>query len=360
MTISRRKFLGWIGTASVGAAAAPHAHAAGNTHFTGHADNRAVLVDVTRCIGCRKCETACNQVNELPKPDVSFDDLTVLENFRRTDADTYTVVNQYSGSNGAPVYCKMQCFHCREPACASACFVKAFTKSNLGSVTYDASVCVGCRYCMIACPFEIPTYEYDEALTPRVQKCTFCHPRMEKGLLPGCVEACPTEALTFGQRQAVLNIARSRMDREPGKYIPHIYGENEMGGASWLFISNAPFEKIGLREDLGMTPAPELTKGALQAVPIVTALWPVLLTGIYHIAKRRDEVGEQEKQAAMAAALAQARADAKAELDATIKMMNKQKEKEIENKIQQALKEAKEAQLAQADPEDQPEDGKDA
>ncbi len=122
-----------------------------------------------------------------------------------------------------------------------------------------ASVCVGCRYCMIACPFEIPTYEYDNAFWPRVMKCTLCYPRIVKGQLPGCVESCPVEALTFGKRDQLLKIARERIRQYPDRYVDHIYGENEMGGTSWLHLSAVPFGDVGMREDLGTTPAPALT-----------------------------------------------------------------------------------------------------
>ncbi|KPA19412.1 tat (twin-arginine translocation) pathway signal sequence domain protein, partial [Candidatus Magnetomorum sp. HK-1] len=200
MGISRRKFLGWFGGLSATAVStASTAIAGGNHHFKGHPDTMGVLHDINQCIGCRKCEEACNTVNELPKPEKAFDDLTVLDQKRRTHADVYTVVNKFKDSkNKKTVHVKKQCNHCMEPACASACFVKAFQKMPNGSVVYDESVCVGCRYCMVACPFNIPAYEYDNAFSPKVTKCTLCTPRIEKGLLPGCVEICPKEALIFG------------------------------------------------------------------------------------------------------------------------------------------------------------------
>ena len=227
MSISRRRFLGWLGAAGFSTTLGSTARAATTKHFTGHPGANGVLFDSTRCIGCRKCEAACNLVNELPLPDQPFDDLKILEKIRRTDAKTYTVVNRYDSTStgNGPLYRKIQCNHCLEPACASACFVRAFRKTDTGAVTYDASVCVGCRYCMIACPFEIPTYEYEKALTPRVQKCTLCYPRISKGLLPGCVEICPTEALTYGNRSDLLRVARERISRFPQRYVDHIYGE---------------------------------------------------------------------------------------------------------------------------------------
>jgi Fe-S-cluster-containing dehydrogenase component len=332
-----------MGAAGLTGAVGTSAQAASNKEFKGYPDSMAVLHDVTRCIGCRKCEGACNSVNELPFPDKPFDDLTVLDEKRRTTAKTYTVVNQFAQPGSKPAFVKKQCNHCLEPACASACFVKAFTKNPDGSVTYDASVCVGCRYCMIACPFEIPTYEYDEPLTPRVMKCTMCHPRLMEGKLPGCVEACPTEALVFGKRDDLIKVARQRIDTFPERYTNHIYGEHEMGGTNWLYLSSTAFNSIGMREDLGTVAAGKLTSGALGAVPIVVGLWPVLLTGIYAITKRKEKIAASEQVAAVDAAVAETKAAAKAELDAALDKAAKDKEAAIEREVTKALEEAAKA-----------------
>ena len=342
MSISRRKFLGWLGAAGMGTTVGKQGLAASNKHFEGYPDTLGVLFDNTRCIGCRKCEAGCNEVNELPPPAKPFDDLSLLEQRRRTDANTYTIVNRYTpqAAAGAPVFGKVQCNHCLEPACASACFVRAFTKNTNGSVTYDASVCVGCRYCMIACPFEIPAYEYDQAFTPRITKCTLCHPRISKGLLPGCVQACPTEALSFGKRDDLLRLGRKRIGDYPDRYLDHIYGEHEMGGTNWLYLSGVPFGDIGMREDLGVIPAPEYTKGALSAVPIVVGLWPVLLTGIYAISQRKNKIAQEEQSEAVAEAIEQAQAEAKVKLDEALARAEKDKLNAIEREVNKALEEA--------------------
>ncbi|CAB1062574.1 Four [4Fe-4S] cluster protein DVU_0535 [Olavius sp. associated proteobacterium Delta 1] len=354
MSISRRKFIGWLGAAGMGTALGKTAGAASNKNFSGYPDSNGVLFDSTRCIGCRKCEEGCNEVNDLPGPDKAFSDLSVLDTERRTTSKAYTIVNRYDddGDNKGPLYRKVQCNHCLEPACASVCFVKAFSKTESGAVIYDETVCVGCRYCMIACPFEIPAYEYDSAFSPRVRKCTMCHPRIVKGLLPGCVEACPTEALTYGNREDLLRIGRERIRKFPERYVNHIYGENEMGGTSWLHMSAVPFKDIGMREDLGVTPAPKLTSGALSVVPMVVGLWPVLLGGVYAINKRREKIEKQEKEQAVSEALENARADAKAEMAEAMKFAEKQKEKAIEKAVSQALEEAaKAAEEEASDPE---------
>ena len=197
---------------------------------------------------------------------------------------------------------------------------------------------------MIACPFEIPTYEYDKAFTPRVMKCTMCHPRIIKGLLPGCVEACPTEALTYRKRDDLLRIGRERIRKFPERYVNHIYGENEMGGTSWLYLSGVPFSEVGMREDLGITPAPKLTSGALSGVPMVVGLWPVLLSGVYAINKRKERIEREEKQQAVVDALEKARAESESKLAEAMGQAKKEKEAAIEKAVNTALEEAAKAQ----------------
>jgi Fe-S-cluster-containing dehydrogenase component len=336
-----------MGAAGAATLVGKPALASTNKEFTGFPGSHGVLHDTVRCIGCRKCEAGCNKVNELPAPEKPFDDLTVLKEKRRTTPKAYTVVNQYAPAEiKSPVFRKNQCNHCLEPACASACFVRAFKKTETGAVVYDPTVCVGCRYCMIACPFEIPTYEYDNAFSPRIRKCTMCYPRIIKGQLPGCVEACPVEALTFGKREELLKIARERIQKYPDRYVDHIYGEREMGGTSWLYISGAPFHEVGMREDLGTKPAPELTAGALGVVPMVVGLWPVLLTGIYAVSKRKEKIAAQEQEGAVADAVAKTQEAADGKLSAAMAKAEKDKSAAVEKAVKKALEEAKAAQEA--------------
>ncbi|AOY57586.1 4Fe-4S ferredoxin, iron-sulpur binding domain-containing protein [Desulfococcus multivorans DSM 2059] len=304
-----------------------------------------VLHDTTLCVGCRRCEEACNKVNDLPAPDVSFRDESVLNQERRTTAKAYTVVNKYADPDrpGGVTFRKLQCNHCKEPACASACFVKAFKKTPEGAVVYDASVCVGCRYCMVACPFNIPAYEYEKVLDPRVMKCTMCHPRILEGKIPGCVEVCPVEALTFGKREDLIRIARDRIRKYPEKYVDHIYGEYEMGGTNWLYITGTPYEEIGMREDLGTTSAPELTAGALGAVPIVVGLWPVLLTGIWAMTQRKEKISAEEKKEAVAQAVAKTEAEAEEAMAAAMEKARKDQDAAVKKEVKKALEEAKKA-----------------
>jgi Fe-S-cluster-containing dehydrogenase component len=340
MSISRRSFLKSMTAAGV-AVAVPKAGGA-KRDFAGYPDSGGVLHDTTLCIGCRRCEEACSEVSGLPALEKPIDDESVFENRRRTDDKTYTVVNRYEveGHAGSPVFRKFQCNHCLEPACMSSCFVSAYRKTPEGAVEYDASVCVGCRYCIVACPFDVPTYEYNEALEPKVTKCTLCQPRLLEGKLPGCVEACPQEALVFGRREDLISVARERIRRHPGRYIDHIYGEYEVGGTSWLYISGAPFEELGFRTDLGTTPAPKLTSGALAAVPIIIGVWPVLLGGIYLMTQSKERSSARQKAAAAKEAAETTQAAADDAMKGAIEKAKAEKEKAVESAVKKALAEA--------------------
>jgi formate dehydrogenase iron-sulfur subunit len=262
--------------------------------FTGNPERFGMLTDTTRCIGCRRCEAACNKANNLPPPPTSFEDKSVFETTRRTEPQVYTVVNRYSDAvTGGPVYRKVQCNHCAEPACASACPVGALKKSPEGPVIYNENKCIGCRYCMTACPFYIPTFEYSEARTPAIQKCFMCYQRILKGEMPACAVECPVEAITFGKRTEMLNVARDRIRNEPSKYIDHIYGETEAGGTDWLYVSSVPFASMGFPTNLGTTPLPDLTREFLSSVPLVLIALPAFLGGMSLFSNRRGQAKDE-------------------------------------------------------------------
>ena len=254
MNADRREFLKTAGRLGAGAtimniAAAP---AAASEHNPVGENTMGVLVDLTKCNGCRQCEAACREVAgfAVPTKEELLDESVFAER-RHVTPQSYTTVNRFRGrgtdEETAPVYVKTNCLHCLYPSCVSACLVGAMRKQPNGAVTYDAWKCMGCRYCMVACPFEIPKYEYDNVLTPQVRKCTFCSDEgnPNKGGTPACVSACPRQCLTYGRRDELLSRARSRIRRHPHSYIGHIYGEHEAGGTSWLYLSGTPFEQLG-------------------------------------------------------------------------------------------------------------------
>ncbi|HVL69311.1 MAG TPA: 4Fe-4S dicluster domain-containing protein [Vicinamibacterales bacterium] len=285
MKLSRRTF---FKVNAAGAAALVATPAAAHAATAAAApDAGGVLVDTTRCIGCRGCEAACAEANRNPDP---ADDERIFEQRRATDPRAFTVVNRIAAPDGGERFVKTQCMHCVDPACASACPARALEKQPNGAVTYEGSRCLGCRYCMMACPFDVPKFEYDKPV-PYVKKCTFCADRQAQGLPPACVEICPSGALTFGTRAELIEEARRRIYQEPGKYVPHVYGEHEAGGTSWLYITDVPVETLPLPHGLRQASYPQLTDTALSAVPVVMTLWPPLLMGLYTFFGRGGHAG---------------------------------------------------------------------
>jgi len=288
--MERRDFLRNLciaGASAVGvAAASSEAEAAHETK-----EFVSVLVDTTRCIGCRNCEVACATENGLPIPDNK--DKTVFDAIRDMTPDQWTVVNRFDTDNGE-IFVKKQCMHCNQAACSTACLTQAMYKTEEGPVIWRAGKCMGCRFCMVSCPFVVPKFEYHSA-NPKIQKCILCYDRLEDGGIPACVESCPVDALQFGSRREMVRIAQNRVADHPEQYVDHIYGQNEVGGTGWLYLSSVPFDQIGFRDDLSHEAVPALTQNFLYAVPVVFLLWPAFLNGMRYIKTEDEETAQIEE-----------------------------------------------------------------
>jgi formate dehydrogenase iron-sulfur subunit len=281
--LTRRQLLQLVGASALGVAylsGGGQARAAPVATFS-------MLIDIARCLGCRSCEAACKQARGFPpgeSADLSPTAWTIVRTRTlRTPKPHLTLGDAMAGQRGV----KVQCMHCLEPSCASACPVGALRKTAAGPVTYDATRCIGCRYCMVACPFGIPTYEWDRPL-PVVAKCTMCADRLAKGQEPACVGACPVQALTFGTRTAMLAEAARRINETPARYVPAIYGRTEVGGTSVLYISDVPFEDLGLPVVV-REPLPAYTWKALGKVPGLVVALGATLTVLEVVMRRRTE-----------------------------------------------------------------------
>ena len=301
MNPSRRQFLKWAGLAGGGLCAARAIASPGTSLPAGASSPKdvefyGILIDTTKCIGCRACEEACNSENRLPKPKVSFSSESVFEQKRDTSPDAFTVVNRFPNGKepDKPIFVRRQCMHCTQPSCASACLCKAMEKTPEGPTVYHEDRCMGCRYCMISCPFDIPKFEYDSP-SPFVRKCIGCPDRVAKGEPTACAEACPEGATLFGKRRDLIEEAKRRIYQHPDRYYPHVYGEHEVGGTGYMYLSAVPFEQIAFREDLGAKAYPELTSGFLASVPLVDILWPAVLFGFnYLVTGKEDEDAKEE------------------------------------------------------------------
>jgi formate dehydrogenase iron-sulfur subunit len=243
--------------------------------------SKALLYDATICIGCKQCEQGCATENKLP-----YNEEIAAE--EKQSDHKYTAVLTQSDK-----FMRRLCMNCQEPACESVCPVGALKKTAAGPVTYDANKCMGCRYCMVACPFSVPKYEWNKLL-PKVQKCTMCPDRVAQGRPTACAEICPTGATKFGEREDLIYEAQQRIRDNPGQYVNHIYGLNEVGGTSVLLLSSVPFEAFGYHNDLSKDPLPILTYRVLSRIPDFVPLGGILLGGVWWITHRREEVAAAE------------------------------------------------------------------
>ncbi|HPS77504.1 MAG TPA: hydrogenase 2 operon protein HybA [Thermoanaerobaculaceae bacterium] len=245
MAVNRRAFLKGAAVAGAGAAAAVvSSPAEAREKRAVPADAVGMLYDAALCIGCKTCVVACKQANGNP-PDTStmgalYDAPTSL------NSKTRNVIKLYE-EGGQQSYMKAQCMHCVDPACINACMMGSLAKREFGIVTWHGERCTGCRYCGIACPYGVPTYEFHKAW-PGVVKCEMCHHRVIKGLQPACCEVCPRHAVIFGQYPQLLAEAKRRLAEHPDRYEPRVFGESDGGGTQVLYLSKAGigFDKLGL------------------------------------------------------------------------------------------------------------------
>ena len=250
----------------------------------------AILTDVTRCIGCEECVQACKNTHQTGEDrpwrwQKRIDDLS---------ATRWTTIERTTDGR----FVRRQCRHCLDPACVSACPVGAMQKTPEGPVIYDKSICMGCRYCMVACPFAIPRYDWAAAV-PYVNKCTLCYPRIVEGKEPACVEACPEEALLFGERDELLAEAHRRIVENPGTYLDHVFGETEVGGTSVLYLADISLGFLAWADNLGERDLPHLSWASLKKVPGVALGMGGLMAGIYWVISRRMKLAAMAADASL-------------------------------------------------------------
>jgi len=283
---NRRNFLKTIGVVG-GSLTFGKSFAAGTKKSENKKEFYAILYDSTRCFGCQSCEVACAVAYNFPAPE-DYPDPAVV---RKTNTSQRVVVNAIETENGEQ-YMRSSCNHCSSPACASACLTKAMHKTEEGPVIWREDKCMGCRSCMIACPYNVPKFEYDSP-NPKIQKCRMCYEKLVEGSTPECVSACPAEAMIFGKRRDLIDLARERIYSDPDSYHHEIYGEHEVGGTGLLYLTALPPGDLGLRTDLGTVPFPEHNKTFLYSVPAVLVLWPAFLLGLRNAS---DEVKNNLKK----------------------------------------------------------------
>jgi formate dehydrogenase iron-sulfur subunit len=245
----------------------------------------AILTDTTKCIGCHQCVIACKKANKLA-PELP----------RRWNKEDGLSARNWTSIVEGPKhsYVRKQCRHCLEPACASACPVGALEKTAEGPVIYDGEKCMGCRYCMMACPYGIPRYDWDQTV-PYVRKCVMCYDRVKAGGQPACTESCPSKATIFGPREDLIAEAHRRIKANPGLYMDAVWGEREAGGTSVLYISNVDLSFLTSGRKLSGEPLPQTTRAAMHAVPFAFTGVVALMAGVHWIGERRKKVSESDE-----------------------------------------------------------------
>jgi formate dehydrogenase iron-sulfur subunit len=246
------------------------------------------LIDTSRCIDCRSCLVACSVENDVPMKStrIWIKDSTVIGEFPKLEHYT------------APYHC----MHCSDPSCVSACTVGALQKNEDGIITYDNEACIGCRYCMYACPFEVPHFQWDQRFA-LITKCDMCVARLEAGQSePACAATCPTDAIQFGLREDMLAQAHERIATQPERYVDHVFGEHENGGTSTFYISSIPFDQLGFPTvETTQSPAEFNRMATEEGTPIIAGSVALGMAGIYlaleHNGKNHAEhsIGDSEE-----------------------------------------------------------------
>lgn len=278
-TISRRQFFkGCAAAAGAAALAGQSVQGVGAASGVNPNEVPAMLMDISRCVGCGNCQRSCSEANGLhptaqQEQSLNSEHLTFIEEIQLEGTHTRFV--------------KRQCMHCLDAACASACPVSALYQTHEGPIDYRASRCLGCRICMVSCPFNVPTFEWQDGLTPEIRKCMMCYERQQAGELPACVANCPTGAIKFGKRGELLAEAHSRIAAHPDHYVDHVFGETEAGGTAMLYISDVPFEMLHFRTNVTKTEVPKYTWNIMSKIPAVVGTLAVALTGAAVVTRRK-------------------------------------------------------------------------
>jgi len=193
------------------------------------------------------------------------------------------------------------CMHCSDPSCVSACTVGALKQNKDGIITYDDEACIGCRYCMYACPFEVPHFQWDQQFA-LITKCDLCVSRLGEGQTePACAATCPTDAIQFGRREDMLALAHERIKNEPERYIDHVFGEHENGGTSTFYISPVPFEQLGFPTiETTESPAHFNRIATEEGTPVIAGVVALGMTSIYlaleHLGKKHAHTGTAQTE----------------------------------------------------------------
>ncbi len=300
---SRREFLKLVGVTGAGLLAGATASGASEGLRVNN-EEIGMLYDATKCVGCKACMATCKRVNgdygSLSYEKATFDSDGLWDAPTDLSGNTRTLIKLFKESDSEWSYVKYSCMHCQKPSCVSVCPVSAMTKDKVsGIVDYNKNTCIGCRYCQVACAFNIPKFQWDKSI-PQIVKCDLCKNTnlREKGI-SACAEVCPVGAIKFGKRKDLLDEAKTRLRDNPDKYIPHVYGEHEAGGTNHLYLASMPFIKLGLPEIKPEAPAEfsekiqhTIYKGFIAPVALYSTLCFIAVKNM----KKHDNSGDHDQK----------------------------------------------------------------
>ena len=313
----RRQFLkGALAGGALASAATVPAVAEARENNTMPPEALGLLFDATLCVGCKACVAACKEVNQVngTAPEFNTPEQPYWDTPLDTTAKTFNIIKMYrngtmekkDSEKDGYAFMKTSCLHCVDPSCVSACPVSAMKKNpKTGIVEYSADACIGCRYCVAACPFGIPKYDYSSP-TGKIGKCELCRHREKDGKYSACAEVCPTGATLYGKVSDLMAEAKKRLASKPGtpyrfqrgridgpdqswegemgQYVQHVYGEKEIGGTQVIKLSAVPFDKVGMPTLSDKSPASRSETiqhtlyGNMLALPLtVTAILAFLI-----------------------------------------------------------------------------------
>lgn len=334
--MDRRQFFRSAGAAAAAAGVAAPETAQARPNRTLPPDAVGLLYDSTLCVGCKACVGACRTANGT-EPEFSGD-----ERLWDTPVDisgkTITVIKVYRNGNATQkdaetdgyAFVKKSCMHCVDPSCVSACPVSAMRKDEkTGVVSHNKDACIGCRYCVAACPFGVPRFTYERAL-PQITKCQLCQHRWADGKYSACAEVCPTGATLFGKVADLKAEIARRKSLKPGeqttfprgrlggpdqsypgvapKYVDHVYGEKELGGTQMMMLAGVSFDKLGYPTlpDRSFASQSETVQNSVYGGMVLPL---ALLAGMVGLARRSAKAEEAALAAEQEASAEQQAAD---------------------------------------------------
>ncbi len=284
MELTRRQFLkGSAGTVAGIALLQPSKLVAGKgSRQSGHESDLAMLIDVSKCIGCWMCYHACKRANGLPE----ITQLPDPENPPELAPATWTTLFTKKEEDKWH-FRKHACMHCTDAACVKVCPTGALHYNELGFVQFDRDQCSGCGYCTQFCPFGVPQLqEKTVSGDAQMDKCTFCIDRVKKGQQTACAEACPTGAIKFGKRSELLEEGKQRV-AELQQINPKacFYGDSELGGLHVMYVLEDSPEAEGLPDD-PQVPAATMAHDIIKWVGVGGAAAMVAGFGLNYIVAR--------------------------------------------------------------------------